>query len=263
MTLQDQSWHVGDSTLLVIDMDFFFPNPALAAQAQHEHSLLYDWGHEENAFMTGPVWDSRAAQFLARELPLPPLAGWEEFWDRFPDLHDVPLWFANSNLHAGDMFPGDVEAWKRVVLFDAHHDCGYRVGSLEDFAVQPRFSCEDWMLRHAVRGSALEVRYPRWRPQAIEQEPLPRGVEVTRVIDDGGLVVDVVPDAVFVCMSHGWVPPWCDEQVEEFLDRYPGVIVGQIDEDPVIRAFCLDSVAAEAASWHSLREEAIRRSQSG
>jgi hypothetical protein len=34
---------------------------------------------------------------------------------------------------------------------------------------------------------------------------------------------------VFACRSGCWVPPWCDDQWQQFIDAFPGVAVSVDD----------------------------------
>lgn len=219
--------------LLVVDWDFFFPNPAWSADPTEE-SLLYLWDHKEAPFYLGPVvWGARASSFIRNGMELPQVAGWEGFWNRFKFNEDgVSVIYGDSNLHAGRILPSSlgmdeeygVNHWHTVSLWDAHHDAGYKsTGSYEEWDATGKVSCEDWMLVHHGHGSRLQVTYPAWRRKVghVEPEPL---VPVERRVDDGTDPDDWY-DAVYVCRSGAWVPPWCDDQFTEFLaqgpDSYP------------------------------------------
>jgi len=151
--------------------------------------------------------------------------GWENFWDRFTFADEPDFLYGDSNLHAGLLVPTsfgwDAPAWNTVSLWDAHHDCGYRnnTGSFEEWKARGVLSCEDWMLAHFQRGSTLEVIHPAWRQRVgrVEPEPL---VPVERRVDDG-TNSDRVYQAVYVCRSGAWVPPWCDDQFTQFIELAP------------------------------------------
>jgi hypothetical protein len=213
--------------LLVVDFDYFFPTPTMAAD--QADLPLYDWGSRESPFSIGPAWYFRAAGFLARGRPLPRCdEGYERFWDRFAlSTAAEPIIAADSNAYAGCTWPStfgrSADAWSQVWLFDAHHDC-YGTGS-DDAAWQREatFGCATWMRVHHAAGSMLHVRYPYWRADAdgrlvdCEQPP---AVPVDRRIDDGRPVTEPF-DAVMVCRSGAWVPSWCDDQFLAFLAAAP------------------------------------------
>lgn len=216
--------------LLVVDWDFFFPNPAHTADPTEE-AMLYLWDHREAPAYLGPlVWSGRAAAFLRNGMELPRARDYEGFWDRFKFNEDgVPVMYGDSNLHAGRILPStfqmdedyDLEhdRWHTVSLWDAHHDSGYKsTGSYEKWQATGMVSCEDWMLVHHGHGSRLQVTYPAWMGGlSVEREPL---VPVERRLDDGSDPDDWY-DAVYICRSGAWVPPWCDDQFTEFLDAAP------------------------------------------
>jgi hypothetical protein len=230
--------------LLVVDWDFFFPNPAMRAEPGPD-SLMYLWDHREAPFYLSAVcWGGRASAFLRHGMELPRCEGYEGFWDRFRFNEDgVSVLYGDSNLHAGNILPSSlgldeeygVNHWHTVSLWDAHHDSGYnKTRSYEEWKKTGRVSCEDWMLVHYGHGSRLEVTYPAWRQAVgrVEPEPL---VPVDRRVDDG-TNPDVWYDAVYVCRSGAWVPPWCDDQFSEFLaagpDSYPTLVEWEGWEHP-------------------------------
>lgn len=209
--------------LLVVDWDYFFPNPmAAGCDTLPRDVFLYDWQPRENLYMIHGIWSTRAAGFMVHGLELPVVKGFEGFWDRFTFSDEAIALYGDSNLWACNLHPYPLvedavegEPWEKVTLFDAHHDCGYK-GTYEKWAAQDKVNCENWMLVHHQRGSALEVVHPPWRQKVdgIESGPL---IPVERRIDTGGPVEDVF-DAVYICRSGAWVPPWCDEQFTEFVD---------------------------------------------
>lgn len=243
------------SRLLCIDWDFWFYNPLDAGTFEDPNWQYFDWGHKEATFfIAGPVWDMRALTFERADVPLPqihpPTGGWEEFWSRFtfappegtvPDIGFPLAYAADSNAHAGTLTPPDDSlCFESVVLFDAHHDSGYRIPSFEAYEEQGTFSCEDWMLEHQRLGTTnLEARYPAWNPNGPSND-LPAGVLTRQRVDDGD-PVDMVFDTVFVCRSGAWVPPWCDNDFEAFLDAAP-FPVAWIDEMPRNRDWGVQAV---------------------
>lgn len=188
--------------LLVVDFDYFFPVPQ---DPQDPLAFLYAWAHFETPYYLGEVWEERALAFLLRGLPLPQARGWEGFWERFAFAPEARLYYADSNALA---FHSDVhQGVREVMLFDAHHDAGYR-----PLGVEP--ACDDWMVYYARQGARLRVFYPSWRDPSLEPVP---AVPVERVKDPGGPVEGVF-HRVFLCRSGAWVPPWADEAFFAFLE---------------------------------------------
>ncbi|RTG92017.1 hypothetical protein [Thermus scotoductus] len=191
--------------LLVVDFDYFFPVPQ---DPQDPLAFLYSWAHFETPYYLGEVWEERALAFLLRGLPLPQARGWEGFWERFAFAPEARLYYADSNALA---FHSDVhQGVREVMLFDAHHDAGYR-----PLGVEP--ACDDWMVYYARQGARLRVFYPSWRDPSLEPVP---AVPVERVKDPGGPVEGVF-HRVFLCRSGAWVPPWADEAFFSFLEAAP------------------------------------------
>lgn len=243
--------------LLVIDFDYFFPNPLMMAKESRGNApLLYDWSISESLFTAVDLWPQRAASFLIAGKELPRCnEGYEEFWNRFA-FEGNPVFVSDSNVYAGivDAFGMGFseDAWSDVWLFDAHHDC---YGSEEGFNPDAA-TCANWMHAHHRNGSKLHVRYPAWRADvdgSIVECEAPPGIPVDRQIDDG------MPmgffDQIMICRSGAWVPSWCDDQFEEFI-HIPGIELGWIEETiPRDRKFSMKAAEKEA--------ELIRRCMKG
>lgn len=244
--------------LLVVDFDYFFPNPADNGEDSAE-ALLYRWAHrEDSALHLKPLlWQVRAAAFLAAGLDLPRCVGTETFWERFTFRSTPLLLVADSNLHSGRLVPTsvglDADAFDQVWLYDAHHDSGYQARSAAGWQVGRTNACEDWMLVHAAAGAALHVRYPGWRTDAFRLEPEPL-VDVDRAFDDG-TATPVPFDAVFLCRSGAWVPSWCDDQFAALVHAFPGDHV-VMDELPLERPF--SRAEAERYAVHERQVAAAR-----
>lgn len=253
--------------LLVIDWDYFFPTPELG-HADTQTALSFDWGHRESPFFVNDVWTLRAAEFLARDLPLPQVnVAWRTFWDRLRIAEDATLYYADSNVHALDqrIMAGVDELW----LFDAHHDCGYDRTIDRRLLVrrQATFTCENWMLAYARLGVDLHVRYPAWRSYALKVEPRPL-IAVDRRVDTGAITPSGFTtltgwpmlarfDRIYVCRSGAWVPPWADEAFDSFLQLAPTGQPQRLTDAQWDRVF--DQAAAErlADQMRWLRDQAM------
>lgn len=211
--------------LLCVDWDFFFPSPAAGGpRSQYDH--LYAWPVAEDSHHTEVVWEDRLRALDAAGLPLPRCTGYEGFWERFTFSPRAILIYADSNAWAAHLWPSDLastdKSWESVHLYDAHHDAGYRNNhaSFEEWlASGDGIRCENWMLAHAWAGTALHCHFPPWR-ESLDWPPEEPLVEVAMSIDDGA-PPDVEFDLVYLCRSGAWVPPWCDDQFEEFLRSAP------------------------------------------
>jgi len=188
--------------ILSIDWDYFFPN-----------SEPYDWGtNEDNPVYRDVVWATRCFwlnPFTKREaifeyLPTVP----QDFWSIVTNR--PKLYIADSHRDIWKLlqtFPGC-----SVTNLDAHHDCGYQ-GILRD-----RVDCGNWGHhgRTFIAGkliSELHLCYPRWR--LTEEEPAP--------VTDPTTVSYLPPepqdyDAVFLCRSSCWCPPWRDTDFKKLIE---------------------------------------------
>lgn len=249
------------SNLLVVDFDFFFPEP------ESDPDFMYDWGHKESPLFIEMLWNNRAAAFVSNGLDLPTTTGEEDyFWDRFKFSKDARLFVSESNAQAASPHITDFLSncpdplIRSVWLYDAHHDCGYQGPDMdvEKLLEDGRFSCENWMILYKALGAKLHVRYPSWKPWAMEAEPVPP-IKVDRQVDVVGdnNPDDVVFDAVFLCRSGAWVPTWCDEQFFSFLHDAPMQSFMDLlaDHYPLkTRPFDMKHVHEEIELWKTLRE---------
>ncbi|BBL81285.1 hypothetical protein TthAA37_00720 [Thermus thermophilus] len=191
--------------LLVVDFDYFFPVPQ---DPKDPLAPLFAWAHFETPYYLLEAWEERALAFLLRGLPLPEARGWEGFWGRFAFAREAVLYYAESNALA--FHPEVRRGVEEVVLFDAHHDAGYR-----PLGEEP--ACDDWMVFYHRLGARLRVYYPPWRDPSLEPEPK---VPVALEVDPGGRVEGVF-HRVFLCRSGAWVPPWADPGFFAFLEEAP------------------------------------------
>lgn len=217
--------------LLVVDWDYFFPNPLESGCKPRpgEDPILYDWGHSESMFMIDDIWGTRIEGFERNGLTVPDVdQRWRKFADRFSIDDDAVIKFAESNTFAGSRgYVGD--DFESVWLFDAHHDL-YQHTSVDDFLKKntspegTQISCEDWMFWHKSCGSDLVWRFPDWHEiwkEVHEDDDLDiaREVNLDWKVDDWQ-PVDVEFTDVFICRSGAWVPPWCDDEFNEFIHSF-------------------------------------------
>lgn len=229
MARTQNAFGYGVSNLLVVDWDFF-----TVMEEVGDNWPLYDWGHSESnlyEFYSNLAWPGRAAGFKGRNMSLPPLSGEEvNFWDRF-NINDAVLFYADSNVRAFDeaVSPEVSEIW----LYDAHHDCGYQGDKTMNLIESKGLvDCESWMigyyLLNNVLPSRMHVRYPTWKTYAFDVEPEP-ALKIDRQFDSqfNGTTEEI--NAVFVCRSSAWTPPWHDAAFTRF-----------IQSAPVTESVCLD-----------------------
>lgn len=214
--------------LLVVDWDYFFPTP-LAGAPRGEHDALYAWPAAEDPVFVEAVWLRRLRRFREAGVPLPRCRGYEAFWSRFTIERGAKVFYADSNAWAGQLFPSNIGGsgpWASVHLYDAHHDCGYRLEhrTFDAWKAAGRIGAGDWMLAHYWNGSAVHVHFPPWRESLTRPAESPL-IPVPMRLDTGGGPVDVPFHAVYVCRSGAWVPSWCDDQFTAFLTACPATPV--------------------------------------
>lgn len=244
--------------LLVVDFDFFFPTIDMpTGDPGHDEQLyLYDWGHREAPiFIDGLMWDVRASSFLRFDLPLPGLSGEQErFWGRFRFSSGARLYYADSNAFA--YHTRVRQGVQDVLLFDAHHDSGYRPDAVAELMQRKHPVCEDWMIAYGFQDASLQMRYPAWKPYGPMIEPEPQ-VDVHRSIDDGAVLEGEPFSRIFVCRSGAWVPPWVEREFWDFLDRAPLRATHKHQlQDMTRREFDLPAAEASARQMKALAEQA-------
>lgn len=200
--------------ILSVDWDFFFPIPYMDDEG------LYDWGHRESKlYIDSFVWHVRAASFVRHNGKLPKTDGVEKhFWEKFNNLAKIPLYYADSHLAITELRP-ILNAFTYVIdNYDAHHDC-YK--SAQEAAEDGYLDCSDWTLKFWSSHLSIEWIYPDWMDKRRVEEDCPRHLIPSRRYSD--FKSDVRPnyDAVFVCRSGAWTPPWIEKQFWKFIDDCP------------------------------------------
>jgi hypothetical protein len=200
--------------LLVVDFDSFFP----FIDPPDDGWEFYDWGHSEgwSPSLLQTLWVSRATMFVQNNMPLPCTSGLERsFWHRFQIHPRASYYVSDSNVWS--ICPKVRQRVSEVMLFDAHHDCGYRKELVS------RYSCEDWALWYLARHIPLTVNYPHWRQHVFAMEDFCYGEQgafpLTRRFDDNASQIPV--GRIHVCRSSAWVPPWCEKAFWRFVHACP------------------------------------------
>lgn len=258
-----------DHNLLVVDWDYFFPIVERPQDSTYpDEWQFYDWGHSETPFhIDGPLWAIRADGFIANGKELPRTNGEElAFWDRFQFTNDATLWVAESNTSAINTELTDHinTGWlNEVWLYDAHHDCGYRDWTYDewhDHVDKGEYSCEDWMFYYLASDCRISMRYPKWRHYGLELEPDHEVVgDVDRDVDDDDNLPDVAFSHVFVCRSGAWTPPWVDGDFTKFVERAPiddRRELGPLSVEP--RPFDMQQAIKRATQMNELKARVLR-----
>lgn len=178
-------------------------------------------------------------------------------WSMLDDINDEEeldtsnFLVADSHAIAGPMFkqiadnlgPPDI-----IINFDAHHDMGYgdkvRINRL---VTSGQVTCDMWLrlLMSTYGEMRTNVVFPDWRFEEFSVESewqalkkvLPPGVAKRTKIDSftskDGSVSDVVKpaekidvEALFICRSSAWTPPWLDQQFIDFVEEATNHVSG-------------------------------------
>jgi len=169
---------------------------------------------------------------------------------------------ADSHSGAGPIFNQMADEWfgepaDVLINFDAHHDLGYCEWSrINQLIEEETCTCDMWLGALMTWWPSLESRivFPDWmkaewtikeQMDSIRKD-LPKElwsrVEMGYFTADDGTVSDVVikpgekldVQAVFVCRSGAWVPPWLDEDFIEFVEEGTQV-AGVVPLDPLLQ----------------------------
>jgi hypothetical protein len=159
------------------------------------------------------------------------------------DLGTENFVVADSHAVAGPTFRGVAEELGPpdvLINIDAHHDMGYGdKASVNRMVAGGQVSCDMWLRSLASMYSEMKVNvvYPNWRfeefPISDERDALkkvlpPQVLKRTKIgafVDDNGSVSKIVNpakkievEALFICRSSAWTPPWLDSQFIEFVE---------------------------------------------
>jgi len=134
-------------TLLTVDWDFFC-----------EEKPEWDFGHQESLIFLKMLWTTR----IGIKAEMRTTGAESGFWEQLRKVGDLkaPLWASDSHAYAYQLLKGV----RRVVLFDAHHDC-WMADSLGVDKKARGVYCHNWLrvwLNGSKKRSATWVR-PGWQ----------------------------------------------------------------------------------------------------
>ena len=165
-------------TLISVDWDFFVPE-----------DLAWDLGHQESLMFLKMMWMHRMnlqGKMVTNGIE-------KNFWKGASGKRILV-----SDSHA--LVASALNEVDRVVLYDAHHDCWP--------AKEPGMvHCHDWGSAFIECGGILEWVYPSKLPCEI-----PEGITARKY--DGHIEYG---DAVHICRSGCWTPPWLDKAFIRFV----------------------------------------------
>jgi hypothetical protein len=251
---------------LNIDWDFFFE--------QEEKHPNHDWGHAESPFYySGMMWAVRfsGAYAVGEDLQKTYTADrrWRTLWTylkrRGFNLDNATVIFADSNLGAWYVF--DMFRVSHIYNFDNHHDVFYRGGASENI------DCGNWLgqtMREQPKLGATIVYPDRERLEWEFEFENPRA---NRWVKSGRLDATTYDelekgrrdvDAIFICRSGAWTPPWDDEKFMQLVRKTPnakGEFYGQVYIKDYFGDHANDTVhPEEVRGWN--RRDAVKNGNS-
>jgi hypothetical protein len=247
---------------LSVDYDFFVRSLGIWDWSHKESPFFrsgFIWQTRVAPFIMQGL-DIREEMSPAKHARPLPSSFWSVLEQLGYDFTDTDFYVvADSHSGAGPIFnqmadelfgePADV-----LVNFDAHHDLGYcDWARIQELADQETCTCDMWLCALMQWWEDFETRivFPDWmREDSSIQEQvrhvrdlLPRElwrrVKMDFFTTDEGTISPVVIEpgeeldvqAVFVCRSGAWVPPWLDQDFVDFVMAGHEVI-GQLPLDP-------------------------------
>jgi hypothetical protein len=207
--------------LLSVDWDYFFPDLA-----------WMDWGHNETALMIQHIWSLRCGDWnlktkqSALDYVQPDRKLLGQFWHRvLRGSSRFQLLVAESHAELARWIVDSKMTVDILDNYDQHHDCGYSVVRSDDNRQQyERVDCGEWVpyLVDTRRIGEYQLHYPAWRRQLPERDRKELELRIIKTCngswDYGPPKHPTKYDAVFICRSGGWTPPWCDEEFNKFVE---------------------------------------------
>lgn len=254
----------------------------------------WEFGHGEHALYLSLAWQIRTAQFLTHGSSLRqdmslryarpyPRAFWRslnKLGYRFNKVKHVIV--ADSHrwgyLILNEKWLGKADG-TRLVHFDAHHDLVYNVSAFKHAMETNVPGCDNWHLMTLLHHPELQslIVYPPWKGlRDWENTVLTyEKVNATYASDVISMlrsktepcvwgdpkVAQAAGDveAIFICRSGGWVPPWHDVAFRQFcLDSVE--FTGLNLTCPFIKEERVDPLERRSFDWNSVyRTAALER----
>jgi len=234
-------------TWLSIDWDFFVRSLGVWDWAHRESPF----------FMGGAMWQIRMGDFCGKGIDLveemdparharpDPRTFWDVLVQLGYDFGETQyVVVADSHAAAGPVF---YEVFQRydepdvLINFDAHHDVGYcEYERIMERALEGVCTCDMWLgaLMTWIPELRARIIFPNWmeeegltiedQEETIEGHGFPNAyqhrIEMGYFEEDGavnplvgGPDVEHVVEAIFICRSSAWTPPWLDEDFIQFV----------------------------------------------
>lgn len=215
------------ANILSIDWDYFFPDFS-----------EYDWGSLESYSpeLLNVLWSLRQRSFKFANANSD-----SAIKEYIPSNYEVleilckstpkVLFITNSHKHIIELlnnfnnyFPDSPVP--NLYNFDQHHDLGYKKEHKSNpNEIEP--TCDNWAI-YALKNNLInnyDLHYPSWRENKAETKRLLKKIICKDAVEHKINVsyeniqnLDLPTfDALFICRSDTWTPPWSDHQWMEFI----------------------------------------------
>lgn len=220
------------TTILSVDWDYFFPKAA-----------DYDWAHREADFFLDLIWTTRVASRnifngdYAFDHYIPSRLKLKGFWGKVCPNPPGLLVIAESHSDMYKVLELYENSW--VINYDAHHDFAYN-----DFS---DVACDNWAYfghKNKLISQYDLVVPPWWRKK---HGKVRYGID-KKIKFHHELISCTEVDALFICRSSAWTPPWWDDEWLKFINhwqKYPELWSEKIAVDYVLKARDLDREEAK------------------
>jgi hypothetical protein len=225
--------------ILSIDWDYFFPD-----------NLDFDWAMDDRQFLFyETIWPIRwghmhlKTEKYAKDIYHPDHQLLNGFLDKIL-INSTPTLISIADSHTDikhliNLFPAKVNIYN----FDQHHDIYY---GNELPKKESQLNCGNWVGYFLDRIESYHLFYPPWRKDNLEYTgKLLHTNSVSYSIPEDPPTFD----AVFLCRSSPWTPPWSDHKWIEFIEyfkiNYPLLWNHKLALDYVLKARPFDQEAAE------------------
>lgn len=232
---------------LTVDWDYFVPEK-------------YEWdiGHAETAIHMSLLWQTRF--YLFDKIKVVPAV--DTFWQwvqRWANVKPASLWVSDS--HASAITDPGLREVDTLILVDQHHDC-WPHKRKSDFVY-----CDTWLrgwLENDDTRHVIWVR-PSFDAEYIQPKdayPIPRDMRdrFTCTTQEDFSFKDVTLNAINICRSGAWTPPWLDDRFIAFINELglPVGDLGTLQDGDILKALVPRWTIEQLKTYREFGQQQIR-----
>ena len=197
--------------LLSIDWDYFInnPNPNSYSYTENQKTIVDLW-YKRYLKMNEDGKDIRKFFKLSPSVD----TFWSSIFRSFLLKQGIPAYLSDS--HALSYTIAELHECSTVYLFDAHSDLGYGGLSSLDFEV----NCANWLGKLLKSGRVKEanILYSPFTAEKPEYFGAMNRTFNIRYLSFEDIRPIIKIDALHICRSGAWTPPWLDFRFNQFTD---------------------------------------------